>query len=425
MASVLGTDDDARARPAAAALGMAMQRTNILRDLDEDGAAGRAYLARETTDRFGAPVPGAREGLLRDQIAKADARYEEGLAGVRAAAQRPRGRPRRGVDVPRDPAPDRARRLRRARRPRDRAAAAQALGGRARASPDDAAGRVTWSVPAVAGTAVACGARPASVILRRRLVAAGVLLALVVGVAAVAGAFSGDDAPPAAHAPSAGGGSAAPARPELPGGGRSILPGAPRRRLLRRAAGRRARARSASARPTRPRGGSREQARPYDAGAPPGAAGAGAHHGDRQRRRGHGRHVPHAPAGRRHPPLPARRAAPRDAAGARHPARPLGLLHRGDAAGALAARAGRRPRARPRVARERGRGAGPGDRARRRARGQRDVGVAGAARRRGTTCRRSCSSCTSSPTTWSTTRSSSAATGSRWCSTPTASAPRP
>ena len=51
----------------------------------------------------------------------------------------------------------------------------------------------------------------------------GVLLALLVGVAAVAGAFSGDDAPPAAHAPSAGA-RAAPARPELPGGGRSILP---------------------------------------------------------------------------------------------------------------------------------------------------------------------------------------------------------
>ena len=83
MAAVLGTHDEARARPAAAALGMAMQRTNILRDLDEDGAAGRSYLAREVTDRFGAPVPGAREALLRDQIAKADARYEEGLAGVR------------------------------------------------------------------------------------------------------------------------------------------------------------------------------------------------------------------------------------------------------------------------------------------------------------------------------------------------------
>jgi 15-cis-phytoene synthase len=82
LASVLGTRDDARARPAAAALGMAVQRTNILRDLDEDRAAGRSFLARATTDRFGAPLPGAREGLLRDQIARADARYDEGLAGV-------------------------------------------------------------------------------------------------------------------------------------------------------------------------------------------------------------------------------------------------------------------------------------------------------------------------------------------------------
>ena len=96
MAAVLGTTDDARARPAAAALGMAMQRTNILRDLDEDGAAGRSYLAREVTDRFGAPVPGAREALLRDQIAKADARYEEGLAGVRFLRRGRRGGPRRG-----------------------------------------------------------------------------------------------------------------------------------------------------------------------------------------------------------------------------------------------------------------------------------------------------------------------------------------
>jgi phytoene synthase len=82
MSSLLGTRDDARAQPAAAALGIAMQRTNILRDIDEDGAAGRSYLARETTDRFGEPLPGARERLLRDQIAKADARYDEGMAGI-------------------------------------------------------------------------------------------------------------------------------------------------------------------------------------------------------------------------------------------------------------------------------------------------------------------------------------------------------
>lgn len=82
LAAVLGTRDEARARPAAAALGMAMQRTNLLRDLDEDRAAGRAYLARATVDRFGPPLPGAREGLLRDQIARADACYDAGLAGI-------------------------------------------------------------------------------------------------------------------------------------------------------------------------------------------------------------------------------------------------------------------------------------------------------------------------------------------------------
>jgi len=82
MSAILRTRDDARALPAAAALGIAMQRTNILRDLDEDRAAGRTYIARETRERFGEPRPGAREGLLRDQIARADARYDEGLAGV-------------------------------------------------------------------------------------------------------------------------------------------------------------------------------------------------------------------------------------------------------------------------------------------------------------------------------------------------------
>ena len=82
MAAVLGTVDDERARPRAAALGQAMQRTNILRDIDEDVANGRTYLARETLARFGAPDPGLREALLRDQIARADALYREGVAGI-------------------------------------------------------------------------------------------------------------------------------------------------------------------------------------------------------------------------------------------------------------------------------------------------------------------------------------------------------
>ena len=83
MASILGTRDHEVARPAAAALGMAMQRTNILRDIDEDLAGGRVYLARDTVQSFGGTLaPGLREPLLRDQIARADALYERGLSGI-------------------------------------------------------------------------------------------------------------------------------------------------------------------------------------------------------------------------------------------------------------------------------------------------------------------------------------------------------
>jgi phytoene synthase len=81
MAAVLGTRDP-RAEARAAALGRAMQRTNILRDIDEDLAHGRIYLAEQTLERFGGLECGRREALLRDQIARADAEYERGLAGV-------------------------------------------------------------------------------------------------------------------------------------------------------------------------------------------------------------------------------------------------------------------------------------------------------------------------------------------------------
>jgi phytoene synthase len=82
MAAVLGTRDPDEATPRAAALGKAMQRTNILRDIDEDLALGRIYLARETRDRFGSFAPGCREELLRDQISRADALYDEGVLGI-------------------------------------------------------------------------------------------------------------------------------------------------------------------------------------------------------------------------------------------------------------------------------------------------------------------------------------------------------
>jgi phytoene synthase len=85
MSALLGATDPAAPRHAAA-LGQAMQRTNILRDIDEDLQAGRVYLARETLERLcgGAAVPAVRlrEALLRDQIARADALYDAGMDGI-------------------------------------------------------------------------------------------------------------------------------------------------------------------------------------------------------------------------------------------------------------------------------------------------------------------------------------------------------
>jgi phytoene synthase len=85
MTAILGvTRDDAWG--AARALGLAMQRTNVLRDVDEDLANGRVYLASETLARFGVDDlrSADRSALYRDQIARADALYDQGLAGVDA-----------------------------------------------------------------------------------------------------------------------------------------------------------------------------------------------------------------------------------------------------------------------------------------------------------------------------------------------------
>lgn len=81
MAAMLGVTERA-AFADAAALGMAMQRTNIIRDIDEDRDAGRLYLARETLERFGGSGSAAREPLLRDQIGRAEALYERGTRGL-------------------------------------------------------------------------------------------------------------------------------------------------------------------------------------------------------------------------------------------------------------------------------------------------------------------------------------------------------
>jgi phytoene synthase len=81
LAGLLGTiHPDGVAKMAV--LGRAMQRTNILRDIDEDLARGRVYIPASTIERFGFPYPGQREQLLRDQIARADALFAEGFTAI-------------------------------------------------------------------------------------------------------------------------------------------------------------------------------------------------------------------------------------------------------------------------------------------------------------------------------------------------------
>jgi phytoene synthase len=95
MAALLGvhTGEAAQADRAARALGGAMQRTNILRDIDEDLANGRVYLPASAIRRAGldpaAPSgptslrDGDRHALCSAEIARADADYETGMAGIR------------------------------------------------------------------------------------------------------------------------------------------------------------------------------------------------------------------------------------------------------------------------------------------------------------------------------------------------------
>jgi phytoene synthase len=95
MAALLGVraSDAAEADRAARALGAAMQRTNILRDIDEDLANGRIYLPATALRRVGldpaaASGPtslrdGDRRALYMAEIARADAEYEVGVAGIR------------------------------------------------------------------------------------------------------------------------------------------------------------------------------------------------------------------------------------------------------------------------------------------------------------------------------------------------------
>jgi phytoene synthase len=96
---VFGTDDVATAAPLADALGVALQLTNILRDVREDYLGGRVYLPAEDFERFGCsledgalgpgPVPpGPDDSANGDKLAalvefeaeRASAWYTRGLA---------------------------------------------------------------------------------------------------------------------------------------------------------------------------------------------------------------------------------------------------------------------------------------------------------------------------------------------------------
>jgi phytoene synthase len=89
VAPILGCNDST-ALPRAADLGIAMQLTNILRDVAEDGRMGRIYLPLEDLDRFGvcpdrllAGEPGPSFApLMQFQVDRARGLYQQALAGV-------------------------------------------------------------------------------------------------------------------------------------------------------------------------------------------------------------------------------------------------------------------------------------------------------------------------------------------------------
>ncbi len=83
---VFGTPDVATAAPLADALGVALQLTNILRDIREDYQDGRVYLPAEDFERFGCSLPGgpADRGKLAELVEfeadRATTWYARGLA---------------------------------------------------------------------------------------------------------------------------------------------------------------------------------------------------------------------------------------------------------------------------------------------------------------------------------------------------------
>jgi phytoene synthase len=88
--AVFGTTDLAAAQPIADSLGLALQLTNILRDIVEDRGNGRIYLPQEDLDRFGVTFDLDENGkfiddetnlvaLIEFEAARAQQIYVEGL----------------------------------------------------------------------------------------------------------------------------------------------------------------------------------------------------------------------------------------------------------------------------------------------------------------------------------------------------------
>jgi len=87
---------DVRAREYAVTLGVALQLTNIMRDVQPDALAGRVYLPQEDLERFGVTADDlaagrytpAFVGLMEYQAARARACYERAWAALPRADQR-------------------------------------------------------------------------------------------------------------------------------------------------------------------------------------------------------------------------------------------------------------------------------------------------------------------------------------------------
>jgi phytoene synthase len=75
---VFGTADPVTAEPLADALGVALQLTNILRDVREDRLMGRVYLPEEDLERFGCSLNLDGDGMFTDEPERLKAliRYE-------------------------------------------------------------------------------------------------------------------------------------------------------------------------------------------------------------------------------------------------------------------------------------------------------------------------------------------------------------